>query len=259
METVRRVRSWLFPVALILFILEMLLFPLVLHATYATGSRSPEHILTYTTGSLRWDSSTRTDENGAAQLSLFETMYDNVNADNAEKVLAPGTASDSVLRLKNDASNPVTYTAVLYAVRSDERLPVSVHLSGDDLTDTARYSLPDGVAPSAVIRAVSGELAGGRMQDLAIDWAWTFEDEDEREARDLLDTYLGDAAADGHATDFTVGVYVVVEDGGKAVQPPVQTGETSLAGAYLVLLAISGVLLLLLALGRRKKSDEKNH
>ena len=255
MESIKRVRPWLFPLALTLFIAEMLLFPLVLHATYATGSRSPEHILTYTTGSLRWDASTRTDESGAAQLSLFEATYDNVTAENVEKVLAPGTGSDSLVRLKNDSANTVTYTAVLYAVRSDARLPVSVRLSGDDLTDADRYPLPDGVAADAVIRAVSGELASGRVQDLTVDWTWAFEDDD---ARDKLDTYLGNVSANGRAADLTVGLYIVAEDGEQIVLPPVQTGESTLTGAYVVLLVISGVLLLLSAFGRRKNRHE-NH
>ena len=97
-----KLRAWLFPAILILFILQVILLPVMIGLTYATRSERPEHILTYTTGALRWDQNTSVHSDGSADLSFFETLYKNVTAQNAEKVLAPGTEKDSVIRLKNN-------------------------------------------------------------------------------------------------------------------------------------------------------------
>ena len=49
---------WLLPAVLILFLLEVLLFPLAVGVTYSGRSESPDHVLAYTTGKLTWDSAT---------------------------------------------------------------------------------------------------------------------------------------------------------------------------------------------------------
>ena len=45
----------LFVALLLLFIMQVLLLPAVISATYATKSVKPEHIITYTPGKLSWD------------------------------------------------------------------------------------------------------------------------------------------------------------------------------------------------------------
>lgn len=90
----------MFPTVLILFILEIIAFPFALGFTWAGRSETPERVLSYTPGSLTWDSAADIDPNGAANLSLFETLYYNVKSDNEDKVVAPGTQSSSIVRLK---------------------------------------------------------------------------------------------------------------------------------------------------------------
>ena len=90
----------MFPAILILFILQVMLLPVMIGLTYAVPAERPEHILTYRTGSLVWDKAASVRPDGSAELSFFETLYKNVNADNAERVLAPGTEKTAWFVLK---------------------------------------------------------------------------------------------------------------------------------------------------------------
>ena len=251
-----KLREWLFPAILIMFILQVILLPVMIGITYATRSERPEHMLTYTTGSLVWDKNTSVRADGSANLSFFETVYQNVSAENAEKVLAPGTDKDSVIRLKNNTKRSVRYTAVLYGVSSSPELPVSAALTGSGFSDAANYTLPAQINESSVIRAVEGSLGADRMQDFDINWFWNFEDETETAARDMLDTYLGNKAADGNADDITLGFYLVVHDGGDIIAVP-QTGDTSILGGYIVLMIISGGLTLIFAVARKRSNKDE--
>ena len=158
------------PAILILFILQVMLLPVMIGLTYAVPAERPEHILTYKTGSLVWDKATSVRPDGSAELSFFETLYKNVNADNAEKVLAPGTEKDSVIRFKNDTNKEITYTAVLYSLTTSQKLDIGATISGDGFSDISRYTLPEGVKKETVVRAVGGKLDAKRMQDFDINW-----------------------------------------------------------------------------------------
>ena len=57
-------------VVLTLLLIQLILLPAALGVTYASSSTRPEHILTYTTGRLTWDSATETDGQGAARPQL---------------------------------------------------------------------------------------------------------------------------------------------------------------------------------------------
>ena len=81
-------------VVLTLLLIQLILLPAALGVTYASSGTRPEHILTYTTGRLTWDSATETDAQGAARLELFHRSYDNVNAADGQNVIAPGTAAE---------------------------------------------------------------------------------------------------------------------------------------------------------------------
>lgn len=76
-------------------------------------------------------------------------------------------------------------------------------------TDTYDYILPRGAEESDVIRAVTGTVGGGMIQDFDIHWFWLFEESD---AQDIIDTWLGDKAAFTEADDITIGLFIVVED-----------------------------------------------
>lgn len=251
-----KLREWIFPVILILFILQVILLPVMLGLTYATRSERPEHILTYKTGQLVWDKNTSVRPDGSADLSFFETLYQNVNAENAEKVLAPGTEKDSIVRLKNNSKNSVRYTAVLYSLSTTPDLDISASLSGDGFSDISKYSLPKGIEESAVIRTVGGTLGANQMQDFDVNWFWAFEDENDTKTRDEIDTYLGNKAADGNADETTLGFYLVVHDGGDYVPSP-KTGDNTMLGGYVVLMIVSGSMTVVLALTRKRGNGDE--
>ena len=252
MNNSEKLREWMFPAMLILFILQAMLLPVMIGLTYAIPAERPEHILTYRTGLLVWDKATSVRPDGSAELSFFETLYKNVNADNAEKVLAPGTEKDSVVRLKNDTNKEITYTAVLYSLSTSPDLDIGASLSGNGFLDTSRYTLPENIKKEAVIRAVGGKLDARKLQDFDINWFWRFEDGASTYERDQIDTYLGNKAADGKADEATLGFYLVVHDDGEIVPSP-QTGDDTMIGGYVVLMLISGGLCLFLALTRKRR------
>lgn len=234
---------WLLPGVLILFMLLTLTLPMAVGLTYSGRSESPGHILTYTPGKLTWDSATGIDKNGVAVIDLFDADYSGVSSENGSNVVAPGTDGNNIVRLKNSVSGSVSYTAVLYRIRTDDDLPVEVALSGSGLKDTTTsVPLPKGVRAEQVLRSVSGTVKGGAIQDFDISWLWQFEDE-----RDPEDTALGNRDP---ADDVTVGLYIVVEDNNSYVTP--KTGDESNIGMYAALMGV-GALLLLLPLAERRR------
>lgn len=252
MNGFEKMREWLLPVLLMLFIIQVILLPVVIGLTYAIPAERPEHILTYETGSLLWDKATSVRPDGSAELSFFETLYKNVNADTAEKVLAPGTEKDSVIRLKNNTNREIAYTAVLYFLSTSSDLKIGASLSGSGFSDTSQYRLPEEIKPEKVVRAVTGRLDAKKIGDFGINWFWDYEDGSNLEERDRLDTYLGNKAAGGGADEVTLGFYLVVHDGGEIVPSP-STGDNAAIGGYVVLMAISGGLCLILALARKRR------
>lgn len=243
----KKTSQWLLPTVLILFILEVLTLPLVLEITYAGRSDGPDHILTYTTNSLVWDSATGIDEHGVAQLSLFHTIYDDTVDGNGDKVVAPGTEGLNILRLKNNSQSEITYTAVLYCIKTNDALPVEVTLQGEGFAETESYSLPYEIGEEYVLRAVTGILPKDQIRDFDISWLWDYEVSDKQNE---IDTVLGNW---DELDDITVGVYIVVEDEGITVDPePPKTGDEGL-GMYLTLMGISLVALLLLLWDRHNQ------
>lgn len=248
----QKISQWLLPTVLILFVLEVLTLPLVLEFTYAGRPEGPEHILTYTPGTLLWDEKTGIDEYGVARLSLFSAVYDGAESVDGDKIIAPGTEGFNILRLKNDSESTITFTAVLYRIRTDERVPVEVSLVGENLTDTDSYDLPHDVAESDILRAVNGRLPAEQIQDFDISWLWQY---DVGTEQDTVDTLLGDK---DELDNFTVGVYILVEDNGQVTPPGLpQTGDESHIAMYLTFMGISFIMLLLLFLDRRREEKQK--
>lgn len=276
MNALTRNRDGLLALALMLMLLLAVLFPFAAGLTYAGSGEGPHHILTYTTGKLTWDGGTVVAASGAAELSLFDAIYGNVQSDNGESVVAPGTQQRSVVRLKNDTGRAIRYVAVMYCIKEQDALPVLPALEGTGFADTASYPLPDGVTQAQVVRAVTGTVGGGQIQDFGVTWRWNYYDSDER---DVVDTQLGDKAAFERADEVTAGLYIVVEDEGPTpVYPdwgdpdagdengnqdgdwPIyitpeapKTGDSSHIGTYFVLMALSLLVLILLVLERRRE------
>ena len=275
-------KDWLLPVALILFLLAVVLFPFAAERTYAGRNETPNQILTYTAGSLTWDSAANVDaETGVAELSLFSSAYQNVEGQNGEKVVAPGTKGTNIVRLKNDADHSITYIAVMYREKEEDTLPVEPVLTDDDaFIDAETYPLPEGVTQAQVVRAVTGTVEANEIQDFDITWLWAYYESD---ARDVVDTTLGNKAAWEEADDVMAGLYIVVEEESSSDPGPVpsdpddfddpddpndpddpytypqvpQTGDSSNFTLYLVLMAVSGLILLFLMLERRKEKQCK--
>ena len=276
MNITNRVKGWLLPATLILFLLEIILFPFATQLTYAGRSESPNHVLTYTTNKLTWDNATGINaDTGVAELSLFSSAYQNVEGENGEKVVAPGTEGTNIVRLKNNAGNAITYVAVMYREKEEPTLPVEPSLADNaSFTDIQTYPLPKGVTEDQVVRAVTGSVEAGQMQDFDITWSWAYYESDERDA---VDTALGNKAAWETADDVMAGLYIVVEEDTSTdptnptdptdpsnpddpddsyTYPDVpKTGESSNIMFYLVLMSISGLLLMFLLLERRKEKQ----
>lgn len=271
MDALFKKREWLLPVTLILFLLAIILVPFAAEKTYAGRNEAPSHTLTYTTGNLVWDSATDVDvQTGVAELSLFSSTYQSVEADDGDKVVAPGTEGKNIVRLKNDADNSVSYIAVMYRIKEEDTLPVQPVLAEDTaFTDTDNYPLPSGVTQEQVVRAVTGTVEANELQDFDIAWLWEYYQSGER---DQLDIALGNKAAWDMADDVTVGLYLVVEDdyspsdSSSGAQDDTytypeapKTGDSSHLGFYLILMAISGILLILFILdSRREKKCRKS-
>lgn len=250
-----KIRQWLLPAALMLFLAEILLFPLAVGVTYAGRREAPDHLLTYRTGHLTWDRETPVDATGTARLDLFHRTYQNVQAQDGSRVVAPGTEETCVARLKNETDAPVRYVAVLYCDKPESRLPVSPALAGNNLADTAEYPLPEGVTAAQVVRAVTGTVRGGEIQDFDIQWNWAYSVSPER---DDIDTALGNKAAWQQPDTVTAGLYIVVEEDGTQLAPAIpQTGDSGVQG-YLVLLVISGAVLLQLLWERKGRQTWQN-
>ena len=232
-------RQRILPLLLALAVLALLSLPLAVNPAWAAPGTSPDHVLTYNQNSLKWDSATGINADGTAELTLFDAKYNNVEAVDGRRVVAPGTDGSNMIRLVNNVSGRIRYTAVLYSIKTDPRIPVQPSLGGTGMYDTASYQLPTGVTGAEVIRAVRGTVAGHGLQDFDINWLWNYEVTD---AQDVTDTELGNAAAaamkeqtDGDSV--TVGFYIVVEDSNNYYVP--KTGDDSHIAMYLAFMLIA--------------------
>ncbi len=243
-----KIKSWLFPGVLILFILGTATMPAVYSYTYSGRSQSPNHILTYTKNKLTWDRATGINKDGAAEMDLFDVEYPNVQSQNGENVIAPGTGKTSIVRLKNDVAGTIQYTAALYRITTNENLPLNITLTGSDFTPTSEYALPQGISEDQVITAVKGSVGGNQIQDFDVAWDWCFYEDD---VHDSIDTALGNKES---LDKVTVGLYIQVEDDNAYIPP--DTGDSTPFGTYLILMLISGAVLAVLLMERKRESKD---
>lgn len=232
-------RQRILPLLLALAVLALLSLPLAVNPAWAAPGTSPDHVLTYNQNSLKWDSATGINADGTAELTLFDAKYTNVEAVDGRRVVAPGTDGSNMIRLVNNVSGRIRYTAVLYSIKTDPRIPVQPSLDGTGMYDTASYQLPAGVTGAEVIRAVRGTVAGHGLQDFDINWLWNYEVTD---AQNVTDTELGNAAAAAmkeqtEGDSVTVGFYIVVEDSNNYYVP--KTGDDSHIAMYLAFMLIA--------------------
>ena len=265
-------KNWLLPAVLILFILQAVTFPFALGQSWAGRSETPDHLLTFNMrGRLVWDSETVVDDNGVAQLNLFDSKYGNpvtVGSADGSKLAAPGTGKQTMIRLYNKFINTIVYKVVLYQYQ--DNIPEEINMQdklqtqlldaidGRGFADDTKLVLPEGVTEDQVIRAVTGKISAQKYQDFDISWLWDFE----AEGKDGEDTLLGSLAAEGKDPSTTLGLYIVAQldtsatgsgDGSGDVITPEspKTGDSGI-GVYLGLTAVCGGMLMLLLWEKRK-------
>ena len=265
MDTVKKHNRWLLPTLLILFILVIITLPLMMFLTYAGRAESPSHLITFANEKLTWDENTVVHDDGVAELSFFSQYYQNVNSENEDNVFAPGTDQLTTIRLLNNSSDTIKYTAVAYMIKECETLPLYGRMDAPGSSSTNSYPLPEGVTEADVLNAVTGTVDGKNIKDFDISWYWVFESGEEIEPgiyeSDPNDTYLGNKAAWDVADDAIIGFYIVVEGDNGPIPPgphPPTTGGASMFGWGIALIAISGIMLFIAVIDRLKeKKDEK--
>ena len=263
-------KNWLLPAVLILFILQAVTFPFALGQSWAGRSETPDHLLTFNMrGRLVWDSETVVDDNGVAQLNLFDSKYGDpvtVGSADGSKLVAPGTGKQTMIRLYNRFVKPIFFKVVLYQYQ--ENVPEDINMrdklqtrlldaiDGRGFADDTKPVLPEGVTEDQVIRAVTGKISAQKYQDFDISWLWDFE----AEGKDGEDTLLGSLAAEGKDPNVTLGVYIVAQmdisggggGSGDVIKPESpKTGDSGI-GVYLGLTAVCGGMLMLLLWEKRK-------
>lgn len=241
--------QWLSVGALCLFVIEALLLPFVISSIYAKKEVEPNRMLIYERNELVWGDDADVDENGSAVLSLFDASYDNVASVDGANVIAPGTEGTDTVQLKNKVSGNVTYTAVLYVIKDDGKLPVDASLEGEAFTDTESYVLPEGVEEAQVIRAVTGDIEKNEIVNFDVTWLWQYEEGAEQ---DVIDTVLGNKA---EADDVTLGLHITVEDDNIYVTPT----ATIILYSSLMAVSLGGLTTVgIFWLKEKKKSEKKD-
>lgn len=246
-------RDWLITTVATLFILNVLVLPVCIRYAYAGSANAPDRTLTYTDGTLTWDSATSIRPDGTAEVDFFSNAYSNVLSESDDHVVAPGTSRVTTIRLVNEVSRPVSYKALVYQLKQDERLPLESFMESEGASETVNHpALPNGVAESDIIKVVEGTLDGHQTQDFQVGWNWDFEGS---ELQDAIDTELGNDAS----AEATLGFYVVVSDEGpEEITPDIpKTGDEVPVVTYLALGFISIAILLLLFF-KRDHSKEEN-
>ncbi len=250
---IQKLNRWLPSALLILYILQVILLPWAVGFTWADPSGNPDHTLTYTINKLTWDSATGIGADGSAIMDLFDPSYGStVQSGDGRNVVAPGTTKSNIVRLQNNVSGSITYTAVLYEIKNDPSIPVTATVSAAGAASTTSYILPSGVTQDQVVQAITGTVSGKQRVDFDTTWNWTYEDSAQQDA---IDTTLG---IQGGAKEVTVGLYIIVEDGNSYVTPEnPSTGDNSNVGMYAVLMVVSFVLLILLLRDRRREEESE--
>ena len=254
-QELRSRRGVLTTLIVLLFAAALITFPYAFNLTWS--SPAADRTLTYTVGSLTWDSTAeKIDKNGVIQLSMFDPVYDNVKSADGGKVVAPGTGKTTNILLKNTVSGSIRYTAVLYRLDNTD-VPIVAGLTGLAVKD---YYLPNGVAAEQVVSAVGGTVNGGSVKTLDISWNWKFYEDDKGDERD---TMLGNKSP---ADEVEYGLYIVVEDynyyGGGGINnclvvPPKSGDNSTVKLLVLSVLAMCATLAFTHRDKRAKKSAEK--
>ena len=284
MERKKKINN-IYTILLILFLLEVLLFPIVVWHISLKEADPNVHIVTYEDNKLECDKNTDVDDSGTISIPLFEERYekktvyklepDNENPDiymnldemdsfdseygnivssDGTRIIAPGASKTSVIRIKNKENMSLKYNAVLFKNATTSNLPVDVRLKGEGKKADAKY--PDGVyTKDDIIHSVEGEIKPGESEEFEISWDWDYSSS---ELQDMIDTELGDKAAFENPDEIVVGFRIVAEEELDSYIVPTgpKTGDTTEMGGYIVLMAISLFVLILILIEKDKENEK---
>ena len=195
------------------------------------------------------------------EVEIFRISYEDgeanitVNSANGDKVIAPGTENEYTFYLKNTGNIPVVYTVWMEAEFSKEDAPIPVEVKVNDFG--GRYYIGTESLWEDVLRLnefkQSGELSVNNYASYTLNWQWLFEN-----GMDEYDTYLGNLAGEEDVT-LIIKIHTVASADADAMGGMPTTGdETPVTLLWVVLALSSGLLILVLFLGRKKKPDEEN-
>lgn len=195
------------------------------------------------------------------EVEIFRISYEDgeanitVNSENGDKVIAPGTENEYTFYLKNTGNIPIAYTVWTEAIFSKEDAPIPVEVKVNGVG--GRYFIGTESLWEDVLRLnefkQSGELSVNNYASYTLNWMWPFEND-----QDEYDTYLGNLAGEEDVT-LTIKIHTVASADADAMGGTPTTGdETPVALLWVVLALSSGLLILVLFLGRKKKPDEED-
>lgn len=205
------IARWLLPLFVMLVVLEVASIPYVMSTIYSEKFVSPDRQLAYVGGRIESGDGFVYNGAGKVKLNLFDTEYDGVLSDDKyESVIAPGTKGTDTVQLINKVEGAITYTAVFYIIKDDERIPIVPSVVGQ-FTDAETYTMPEGCTEQNVFRAITGTLRGNEVLSFDIEWVWEFEQN------------IEDSDSTDNTTESTGGENVGDEDSNPA--PDTEEGE----------------------------------
>ena len=211
------IARWLLPLFVMLVVLEVASIPYVMSTIYSEKFVSPDRQLAYVGGRIESGDGFVYNGAGKVKLNLFDTEYDGVKSDDKyESVIAPGTRGTDTVQLINKVEGAITYTAVFYIIKDDERIPIVPSVVGQ-FTDAETYTMPEGCTEQNVFRAITGTLRGNEVLSFDIEWVWEFEQN------------IEDSDSTDNTTESTGGENVGGEDSNPA--PDTEEGEGENGGA----------------------------
>ncbi|MBE5762330.1 MAG: sortase B protein-sorting domain-containing protein [Clostridiales bacterium] len=203
------------PIIIIVLVLILLTGAIAPAATFSQEQKEPTvHLLRYRPISLEWDSAEKVNEEGVAELDLFDAEYENVKSEDGRNVIAPGTEGTSTIRLENQAEGGIVYHVFMYMMKTDPELPVKARLDFENMVQLDErlhmpYNLPKGVKKEDIIDMKGMYLDGKESADINVKWNWDYFESDEQDEKD---TQFGTKAAQLEPDEVVVGVYIVVYD-----------------------------------------------
>ncbi len=190
----------------ILAAIALFTFPYAFNLTWSLPGANSDRTLTYTTGSLVWDSSASINPDGTICLSMFDKSYNNTKSQNGDNVVSPGNQNQTNIRLLNASGNEIEYSAVLYRLDSNNA-PISASLtSSGEAQSTEDYILPPGVSQNQTIDAIGGKASASSAELMSVNWNWDYS---KNQPTDEIDTQVGN---DQDGQDVKYGVFIVVSE-----------------------------------------------